>query len=270
MSDSERGRENGNSNNPAVDRALNILEYLMVERRATIKELSLGLDIPLVSTSRLVKTLVNRGYLTEEKGYSSTYSLGMKLLRFSQVVYQQIDLRRIAEQHMRTLSEATDQTSQLAILQQNSVIYINQVLPTKPVSIIAPLHTALPLNVSACGKVLCAWLEETERGACVEGADLIQATKKSIVDKKEFFKEMERVRNQGYALDDEEFAKGIGCIAAPILDHTAKIVAAVGITGHIKSYKGVEQFDAIRVHVQEAALGISREIGYGGQYTYRR
>ncbi|MFA5514332.1 MAG: IclR family transcriptional regulator [Sphaerochaetaceae bacterium] len=263
MINNERSKEN---NNPSVDRALNILEHLIVEKSATIKELSEKLKIPPVSTSRLIKTLVNRGYLKEKKGYSSSFSLGMKLLRFSQVVYEQIDLRRIAEKYMQELSEATGQTSQLAILQQSSVIYINQVLPRKPVSIIAPLHTELPINVSACGKVLCAFLGEQDRNTCVRGAELIQATKKSIVDKDYFLKEMEKVKLLGYALDDEEFAKGIGCMAAPIIDYTDKIVAAVGITGHIKSYKGNEQFSKIKKHVLEASLKISEEIGHNNNH----
>lgn len=260
MNNSERSKDN--NNNPSVDRALNILEHLILVKSATIKELSEELKIPLVSTSRLVKTLVNRGYLKEKKGYSSSFSLGMKLLRFSQVVYEQIDLRRIAEKHMQELSEATGQTSQLAILQQSFVVYINQVLPRKPVSIIAPLHTELPINVSACGKVLCAWLAGEDRSTCLKRAELVQATKKSIVDKDAFLKEMDKVKLLGYALDDEEFAKGIGCIAAPIIDYSNKIVAAVGITGHIKSYKGSDQFSKIKKHVLEASAKISEEIGH--------
>lgn len=254
--------EKENNNNPAVDRALNILEYLSIAKSATIKEISLSLKIPLVSASRLVKTLVNRGYLTEKKGYSATYNLGMKLLNFSQIVYEQIDLRRIAEKHMRILSDATNQTSQLAILQQSMVMYINQILPRKPVSIIAPLHTPLPLNVSACGKVLCAWLPKDEQKSCVDSADLVKATKNSITEKDEYLTELKRVKLKGYAIDDEEFAKGIGCIAAPILDYKGKIIAAVGITGHIEPYKNQTDFDRIQSLVQDAAKNISEDIGY--------
>ena len=251
-----------NDNNPALDRALNILEYLLLVKSATIKEISEKFDIPVVSTSRLIKTLVNRGYVKEKKGYSSTFSLGMKLLNFSQIVYEQIDLRRVAEKHMRTLSDATNQTSQLAILQQSSVMYINQILPRSPVSIIAPLHVSLPVNVSACGKVLCAWLYEDDQKICLETADLVNATNKSITTKEEFITELQRVKLKGYALDDEEFAKGIGCIAAPILDHSGKIIAAVGITGHIEPYKNEETFSRIQTLVQDAAMHISEDIGY--------
>ncbi len=251
-----------NDNNPAVDRALNILEHLLIVKSATIKELSQNFDIPVVSTSRLIKTLVNRGYVKEKKGYSSTFSLGMKLLNFSQIVYEQIDLRRVAEKHMRTLSDSTNQTSQLAILQQSCVMYINQILPRSPVSIIAPLHVSLPVNVSACGKVLCAWLPEEEQKICLETADLIKATENSITKVDDFIKELKMVKGRGYALDDEEFAKGIGCIAAPILDHSGKIIAAVGITGHIEPYKNEMTFSKIQRMVQEVAMGISEDIGY--------
>ncbi|MDA3833766.1 MAG: helix-turn-helix domain-containing protein, partial [Spirochaetales bacterium] len=72
--------ENSTNNIPAVDRALNVLEFLGTRGSATVKEISEVLRIPIVSTSRLVKTLVNRGYLQEIKGVSSMYSLGIKML----------------------------------------------------------------------------------------------------------------------------------------------------------------------------------------------
>ncbi|MGI6432425.1 MAG: IclR family transcriptional regulator [Sphaerochaetaceae bacterium] len=256
------GNGKENNNNPAVDRALNILEYLTTVKSATIKELSEQLTIPIVSASRLVKTLLHRGYLNEKKGYSASYSLGMKLLSFSQIVYEQIDLRRIAEKHMRSLSDATNQTSQLGILQKNSVVYIDQTLPRSPVSIIAPLHTALPLNVSACGKVLCAFLPPEERALCIEKAELVKSTKQSITDKQEYASELDKAYSDGFAVDIEEFAKGIGCMAAPILNHTGNIIAAVGITGHIESYIDKDDFERLSKSVQIAAKRISEEIGY--------
>lgn len=254
-----------NKNNPAVDRALNIFEYLSIVKSASIKEISDKLEIPLVSTSRLVKTLVNREYLVEKKGYSSQYRLGIKLLSFSQVVYEQIDLGRISDKYMKILSDATNQTSQLAILQHSSVMYISQVLPRKPVSIIAPLHTPLALNISACGKVLCSWLSPDDQQLCIDVAELTKATKNSIIDKKEYMAELEKVKVSGYALDNEEFAKGIGCMAAPIFDHTGKIIAAVGITGHIEAYKDESDFARIKEKVLNASHDISRDIGYNSQ-----
>lgn len=261
MDDSKKSQLD-NKNNPAVDRALNIFEYLSIVKNASIKEISDKLEIPHVSTSRLVKTLVNRGYLIEEKGHSSRYRLGIKLLIFSQLVYEQIDLGRISDKYMKILSDATDQTSQLGILQQGSVMYISQVLPRKPVSIIAPLHTPVPINLSACGKVLCAWLGQDEQKVCVDVSELKKATKISIIDKNEYIAELEKVKSLGFAMDNEEFAKGIGCIAAPIFDHTGKIIAAVGITGHIAAYKNEIDFDKIKDKVLKTAQNISKEIGY--------
>ena len=261
MGNSKTGQLN-NKNNPAVDRALNIFEYLSIVKSATIKEISDKLEIPLVSTSRLIKTLVNRGYLIEKKGYSSQYRLGIKMLIFSQIVSEQINLGKISDKYMKVLSDATNQTSQLAILQHGFVMYISQVLPRKPVSIIAPLHTPVPLNLSACGKVLCAWLGQDEQKLCVDIAEMIKATNHSIIDKKEYMAELKKTKTLGYALDNEEFEKGIGCMAAPIFDHTGKIIAAVGITGHIEAYKNRETFDNIKELVLKASQNISMDIGY--------
>jgi len=248
---------------PAVERALRIIDFLENKKgQATVKEISEGLEIPIVSASRIVKTLVSHGYLIENKGASSTYSLGLKFLHLSQVVLKRIEFIELARKHMSILSEETGQTSQLAVLQQNSVFYIEQILPKKPVSIIAPLHTPIALNTSASGKVLCAWKSREQQEAIVQAAELTKSTANSIVSKEQFYKELDRVRSTGYALDNEEFALGIGCIAAPIFDYTGQIIAAVGTTGHFVDYTKRASFDRLKNAILKAARNISREVGY--------
>lgn len=249
---------------PAVDRALNILEFLTERQDATIKTLSDELDIPFASASRLVKVLTNRGYLEEQEGISSRYSLGFKLLYYSQIKYQQLDLGKVAVEHMKKLSAVTNQTSQIAILEKNNVVYTEQVLPQTPVSIIAPLRTPLSVNVSASGKVLFAWMPEEDQLARLSEASLAKMTERSIVDKVLLLKELKAIKKQGYALDTEEYSLGIGCIAAPIFDHAGKNVAAVGITGRIMEYRDKRSFKIIKECVLDAARNISKDIGFSG------
>jgi len=252
-----------NNGVPAVERALNILEYIGNKKtKVTVKEVSDYLDIPIASAIRIVKTLVNRGYLVESKGGASSFTLGLRILHLSQGVIKNTDLVALAIKHMRVLSSETNQASQLAILQQNSVIYIEQVLSTKSVSIIAPLHTPITLNTSASGKVLCAWRTSEQQKKIVEPAEFIKATDRSIVNKKLFYKELENVKIKGYAIDDEEFAIGIGCMAVPVFDYTNEIIAAIGITGHISAYKNQNELKTILASMKQTAAKISGELGY--------
>jgi len=248
---------------PAVERALNILEFIGYEKnQPTVKEVSEKLSIPIASTARIIKSLVSRGYLVENKGSSSTFSLGLNILHLSQLVIKHINIAKHVHPYMRILSDSTNQTSQLAIMQQNAVIYIEQVLPKRPVSIIAPLHTPIALNTSASGKVLCAWRNKEQQKAIIETAELVRCTDNSIIEKEKFYQELADVRNKGYGLDIEEFAIGIGCIAAPILDYTREIIAAIGITGHISAYRKPAELEKLILEIRVAADKISNEIGY--------
>ena len=248
---------------PAVDRAVAILEYLTKQKNATIKEISQGLLIPTASAGRIVKTLAYHGLLSEEQAQpASKYSLGLKMLSFSQIVSQQLDITNIAHTYMDQLATSTNQASQLAILDKGHVMYIEMELPIVPVSIVAPLRTPIAINLSAGGKVLLAGMEESKRDALIDELSLPRATSKSITDKAELKKHLLTVKEQGYALDDEEFSQGIGCMAAPVRDYHGQVVAAVGITGQIGPYKDKTTFDVLKKAVFTAADAISKELGY--------
>ncbi len=253
--------ESSSSCVPAVERTLNILEYLLVHKEATIKEIAAFCQIPTASTARLVKTLTLRGYLSEKKGQASQFTLGLKLLQYSQVVLQDLDLEAIAKPEMQLLSKRTQQTSQLAVLDTNSVMYTQVVFPNVPVSIIAPLRTPIAVNTSAAGKILCALLEEPEKSNFLSKIYLPKATEKSITDKQEFMRHLELVRKLGYGSDLEEFSQGIGCIAFPIFNDQGKAIAALGITGQFKQYDDPASFEKLRFQVQKGAENISRKLG---------
>jgi DNA-binding IclR family transcriptional regulator len=247
---------------PAVERALNILESLGTHGTSmTLKEIAATLDIPAVSTFRIVKYLCSRGYLKEEPHLPGQYNLGMQLLYIAHQLHRNSDLRVAAILSMRKLAEVTGQTSQLAILQDYGVMYVEQATPLKPVNIIAQLRTQIPVNVSASGKVLIAYLQPEEQNEYLKKIEFVCQTKRSITNPAEFGKELLKVRQLGFAVDNEEYARGIGCLAAPIFDHLAKNIAAVGITGHIADYHNEAKFENLKHQVLVAAKEISENLG---------
>lgn len=248
---------------PAVDRAIYILEYLSKRKTATIKDISTFLNIPTASATRIIRTLTNHGFLSEQDGKNAaTYSLGLKLLCLSQTVIQQLDILKIAYDDMEELSDSTNQASQLAILEKGKVIYVEMVLPISPVSIIAPLRVPVAANLSAGGKVILADMDDKALNTILGNINLVRATKKSITDKHLFIEHLQLVRKQGFAVDDEEFSVGIGCMAAPVRDYTNKVIAAVGVTGPISRYQTNSSFEEIQKSVIKSANSISQKLGY--------
>jgi DNA-binding IclR family transcriptional regulator len=251
-----------NSAVPAVERALDILEYIGEQAKPiSLKEAQNALKIPPASFFRIISELTERGYLREDNTTSGKYVLGHKILYLSQCFTRQIDLNTVALHCMRNLSEKCNQTSQLGALQNNGVVYLNQVLSTRPISITAALGTILPVNVSAAGKVLTAFLPENEKEEFLRDAKFASHTGKTITNIDEFRKELNKVKEYGVAMDDEEYAVGIGCLAAPVFNHKGRCVAAVGITGYIDDYKDKLLLSRNIQYVTQAAKEISEQIG---------
>ena len=152
------------SDAPALDRGLSVLEYVIeASHPVTMKEISKAMSIPSASAFRLVKTLVQRGYLEEIDLSQQFYLPGNKIFQMVQFYQLNHSLQSVARSLLRDLAERTGQTAQLAILSGVSAMYIDQAIPKEPVSIVAPLHSFIPINVSAAGKILCCYLQR--RGA---------------------------------------------------------------------------------------------------------
>ncbi|MBL7164547.1 MAG: IclR family transcriptional regulator [Anaerolineales bacterium] len=248
---------------PAVERALNILEYLAQQSTSiTLKNISTNLGIPSVTTYRLVRYLRSRGYIREDSQIEGEYRLGFKILDLSYLLTKQQDLNAAAKPVMKELSGRTGQTTQLGILRGLGVMYIEQVLPMTPVNIMAGLRTVMPVNVSASGKVLVAFLPTDEQDVFLQNAELPPQTPQSITDISRFKQELRKVKEKGYATDNEEYARGIACLAAPIMDHSEKAIAAIGITGHISAYADSDDYERLTRDVVAAAIKISESMGY--------
>lgn len=247
---------------PALEKALDIIEYIAHKGTyMTAKTIANNLGIPPATTYRTINYLCSRGYLQEDVQAEGRYYLGTQLLHLANLMSHQMDLVQIAKPIMQELASKTGQTAQLGILQDDHVIYVDQVLPITPVNIIAALRTPIPLNLSASGKVLAASLDASLQDAILQRVSFPQQTPNSISQIDEFKRELESVRENGYALDNEEYARGIGCTAAPIYNHRGQVVAAVGITGHIADYLDHENRQQLVLQVTLAAQQISRLIG---------
>lgn len=255
------------SDAPALDRGLSVLEYVMeASQPVSMKELSKALSIPSASAFRLIKTLVQRGYLDEINLSQQFYQPGNKLFQLVQFYQLNHSLYAVARMPLLDLAERTGQTAQLAILKAGSVMYIEQALPKEPVSIVAPLHSYIPINVSAAGKIICSYLTPDELRDVLVPANLQRKTKNTICEAAALVEAIGQSRKQGYAIDVEEFARGIGCVAGAIWDSHNRCIGALGVTGHVEQYQDKAKLDHIVGSVQAIAQEVSTLMGYAGSY----
>ena len=179
-----------------------------------------------------MRTLLARGYVAQPK-HDGLYVLGASFLALGSRSLIHSNLSEIANPFMYELAAVSGQTVQLGVLFEYQVIYVEQIRVAISLTFAVPTYQPYAVNLSAGGKVLVAYLAKARQLEFLENAALIQNTPRTITDKAAFVHELQKVRKQGYAIDDEEFAQGVRCVAAPIFDSHGKNVASIGVTGHI-------------------------------------
>ena len=250
-----------NSVVPALERALNIIEYVSTHNEpTTLKQIASDLSIPSASAFRLIKNLVARGYLSEYSSTHTTYSLGSRLMSIASSFERNSSLHMAATPVMLSLATQLGQTVQLGIWKNGCMIYIYQAFSSAPLSITAPLYEPVSINTSASAKITLPLLPEEERLNAINSCDFRKLTNNTITDRDVFLEEVQKSHEQGYGFDNEEFAVGIGCLAVPIYDTSRNCIAALGITGSIQEYRKTEMFQHMLSALREASSKITHNL----------
>ena len=209
----------------SLARGLKILEILsQAQDGVSITELAEQLDVDKGSASRLVATLAGYGY-AEKDEQTRRFHLGAQVVSLSRSVLARLPLREAAKPFLRQLMGRTGECAHLAVPAQGKVLYIDQVESPATLRVTAQVGTLNPLHCTALGKILLAF------GDLEIPAMLETFTTHTLVDPGRLRENLEQVRSQGYAVDDEEFDLGVRCIAVPVFDFRGKAVGSIGISG---------------------------------------
>lgn len=243
----------------AVERALNILEAAARRRDGlTNSEISRKLGIPKSSASYILRTLERRGYLRRD-AESGRYRLGLKILSLGGDAQANLDIADVALPFMRALEERIHMTVHLAVLDQGEAVYIEKVEAPGFFKVNTWVGRRMFLHSTSVGKCLLAWLPKHEVEALARQQGLKKRTPKTITTITRLLADLERVRNESYAVDDEENSLGARCLGAPVFDVTGNVIAALGASGTLTQ---VDEASMPRIAeaVKEAARRISRQL----------
>ena len=234
----------------SLARGLKILNLLATARdEVGITELAEYLKVDKGSASRLVQTLAKYGY-AEKNLDTQRYRLGPQVVKLSQSLLSGMSLRDEAKPCLRQLVDSTNECAHLAILARGQAFYLDQVQSPATLQVNTDIGTLAPLHCTALGKVLQAF------GNVPGPAELHAYTPRTITDPELLETHMERVRRQGYALDDEEYTIGVRCAAAPVYDISGKVVGAIGISGPANRMT-LEHLPDLAAKVVEVAQALS-------------
>lgn len=257
--------QQNDSSSTAVERTLQILEAV-AQREGGLSnaELSRKLKIPKSSASYILRTLEQHGYLRRDGG-AGRYRLGMKVLSLSRAALSGIDVREVALPIMRHLVDRIHITTHLAILDQNEAVYVEKVEAPGFIKMNTWIGRRMEVHSTAVGKALLAYLDPNHRDGILRHRGLKKLTPHTITTIPRLLQELERVRQLGYSIDDEENSLGARCVGAPIFNAEGGIEAAIASTGTINDVPQ-EAVAHMADMVKEAARRISHQIGYRGAY----
>jgi IclR family KDG regulon transcriptional repressor len=254
-------REKSNYIIQSVAHALDVLEEFKGDAiELGVTELSKKLKLHKNNIFRLLATLEARGYIEQNKS-TENYRLGLKSLELGQTFIRQMGLLRQARPTLEKLADRTNETSYLAIMRNQDVVYLDVVEANQTVRVASRVGLRLPAYCTAVGKVLiCSESEDEIRKRLPE--QLLKRTAKTLTDPKALVDHLKKVAKQGYAVDDEEFEEGVKCVAAPIRDYTGNVVAAISISGPAMRMPDKKVAEELAPAVKEAGEEISRRLGF--------
>lgn len=246
----------------AVSHALDLLEQFHDDvDELGVTELSKRLKLHKNNVFRLLATLESRGYIEQNRA-TENYRLGLKSLELGQTFIKQMGLLRQAKPILERLVRTCNETSYVAIFKEGHSVYLDVVETDLTVRVVSRVGSRLPGYCTAAGKVHLAFMSEEEVDALYPGKDLKAHTATTITTKEALKKELRKVAEQGYALDNEEIDQGVRCVAAPIRDYTRRIVGALIISGPSMRFADERVDKEMIPLVTQAADELSARLGY--------
>jgi DNA-binding IclR family transcriptional regulator len=231
-------------------------------------EISRKLKIPKSSASYILRTLETQGYLSR-RPETGKYHIGLKILSLGRGALTGLDVREIALPIMRRLMRKTEITCHLAILDGPVAVYIEKVEPEGFIKMDTWVGRRMPVHATSVGKALIAYISEERVEEMIKERGMEKRTPKTITTLPRLLKELEKVRTQGYAVDDEENNMGARCLGVPIFNQGGVVEASFGLSGTIHQVNS-ETIPRIVETLKDAARQASSQLGYRGASVPRR
>src|SRR6266446_6890527 len=242
-----------------ISKVLRILEALQGSSAGLgLKAICDRTGIHKSTAHRFLKHLERERYLIRTE--AGAYLIGPRLSQLSARGNQDATLQAVARPILWELWKSTQETVNLAVLDGGTVLYVDVIESSHEFRLASRVGTRRPVHATSLGKAICAFLPEELLKRTLEGLVLPSLTPNTVINLVQFRRELDRVRHNGYALDDEEVTLGARCVGAPILGKNQEAVAAISISGPV-TRMGREQLPSLAAAAIEASSRISAAMG---------
>jgi len=246
----------------SLTRALTLLKALGERGEGmTLSELSEAAGLPPSTTHRLLTTMESERFVRPDP-QGGHWRIGVAAFLVGTAFSRARDRVNLIRPFMMRVMETTGETASLYVESDNEAVCIGQIESRHAMRTIIGLGGRVPLHASAAGKVLLAHMDPARRATVLDRLPFESFTEATNTTREALESSLEEVRSFGYGIDDEEFAVGMRCVAAPIFDETGQPVAALSASGPVARLTR-SRIAAVGRTVAQAALEATRE--YGGE-----
>lgn len=247
----------------SVDRALSIMEVLSdYSEGLGITEISSRINLHKSTVHRLLATLIHMGYVVQDP-ISNKYQITLKLFELGNKRLESMDLFTVAKPFLKELMAKTNEVIHLVIRDGNEIVYIDKVESNNTIRMVSRIGKRSPMYCTAVGKAILAQLPEEEAKKVWNNTNIVEFTKYTITEWDHMKKELSLIRQNGYAVDEQENELGVRCVGAVILNHSEEVAGAISISGPAIRVKKelISEFSELLIYYCQM---ISKELGYRG------
>ena len=249
----------GSASVGVISKVLRILEALQGSGGLGLKAICDRTGIHKSTAHRFLKHLERERYLLRTE--AGAYLIGPRLSQLSARGNQEATLQAVARPILWELWKSTQETVNLAVLDQRTALYVDVIESPHEFRLSSRVGTRRSVHVTALGKALVAFLPRETQDTILDSIVFQAVTSRTIGNLLQFRQELEKVRRQGYAVDDEEAVQGARCVSAPILNSAGEPIAAVSVSGPVTRVSP-NLVNALAGAVTSAAGSISAAMGF--------
>ncbi|MEN3930550.1 IclR family transcriptional regulator [Microvirga sp. W0021] len=251
---------------PALKKGFDILDLVSRQPGIGFTEIRNTLSLPKSSAHVLLRSLSEIGALAQQP--DGGYVLGLRLFELGSIAAAQRNISDVAVPYLRQLAHEVQLTCHLGVREGDEAVYLAKLECQQPIRISSWAGKRVSLHSSSLGKALLAWMPEYELDEILSRFEWVQKLPKTIQDISAYKQCLAKVREQGWAIDDEEDVRNLRCLGAPIRDMNGNIVAAISAAGTTFQIDD-NRIASLASRLLEVAHEISGALGFSGYHPDR-
>lgn len=242
----------------SLSRGLTVIRALSGSEPLTLSEVARASDLSRAAARRFLLTLEELGYVAQAGG---RFALTPRVLELGFSYLSGLGLPEVAQPHLSALVEQVHESSSISVLDGQSIVYVARVPTQRIMTVVINVGTRFPAYATSMGRVLLAGLEPGALAERLDAIELEPLAHETITTREQLAAELDRVREQGHSIVDQELESGLRSVAAPIRDRSGRVIAAINLAVQA-SRVSVEQIrQSLLAPLLASAAAIERDLG---------